>query len=456
MANFIGFNPFRRSRVIQPGQSRAMPISVDAALPPETDVVIIGGGLAGVLTALHLSEAGFRAVICEKGNIAGEQSSRALGWVASLGDDDGRLALSSSSKDMWQSYGTMLGIDTTYRRTGVTILCYSEKEVADLEAWRVKAAGQGRADAQLLEGKALLSRLPHLEYTGAIAAMHQPSDGCIEPDIATSRIAGILRGKGVTIVENCAVRTIESSAGAASHVFTEKGAVRTGAVVVAAGAWSRMFLRNLGIDVPQLTMYGSVYRTNSVTSGLKGCGATKDFGWRRHIDGSYSFGNNSAIASLVPDSFRLLRQFLPAFREGHGSVSIDFDRDFLDGLLRPKHWPRDKTSPFEQNRTLTSVPDTALASTLRTGIARTFPEFKDAKFVESWGAVIDATPDRTPIVAPAEAMPGVYICTGFSAHGLAMAPAAAKLVADLIAGRPPAVDPKRYSFERFKPNNIRR
>jgi glycine/D-amino acid oxidase-like deaminating enzyme len=449
MTRVIGFNPFRRSRTLYSGKSRASPIDDGSALPRETDVVIVGGGLAGVLTALYLVEAGLRVTICDKGRVAGEQSSRAMGWVASLGDDPKRLTLSAASKNLWNSYHSLLGIDTTYRRTGVTILCYSEKELADLEAWRVKAADQGRTDAQVLSRNELSKRLPELEYTGAIAAMYQRSDGCIEPDIATSRIANALQRRGVTILENCAVRAIESSAGRISHVVTENGSVRTNTVVIAAGAWSRMFLQHLGVDLPQLTMYGSVFRTNPIASGLAGCGATKDFGWRRHIDGSYSFGNNSAIASIVPDSFRLLKQFLPAFREGHASVSIDFDRDFFDNLLRPKHWPADRPGPFERNRILTSTPDMKLAMTILRDVAQTFPDFRNAKLAEAWGAVIDVTPDRAPIVSEIDPIKGLYVCTGFSAHGLAMAPAAGKLVASLISGQSPDVNPAEFALNRF-------
>lgn len=452
MTNVIGFNPFRRGRSIRPGISRALPVETDAMPPKETDVVIIGGGISGALCAYHLAEAGLRVTICEKGRIAGEQSSRAMGWVASLGDEPRRLALSSASKHLWNSYNQILGVDTTYRRCGVTILCYSEKEVADLEAWRLKAVEEGDSDALLLRGSELSRRLPLLEHTGAIAGMHQPSDGCIEPDIAASRIAGAVRRRGVTIVEDCAVRTVETSAGVVSEVNTEKGSIRTGSVVVAAGAWSRLFLRNLGLNLPLLSVYSSVFRTDPVESGLAGCGATKDFGWRRHIDGSYSFGNNSAIASLVPDSFRFLKHFLPAFRAGHGSVSVDLDRDFFESLRRPKHWKANEPSPFEQNRILSSAPDMKLANTILSRVIETFPEFGGVKFSEAWGSVIDVTPDRAPVVSPVDAVRGLFLCTGFSAHGLAMAPAAAKLITSMITGVSPRVDAAPYNARRFSKN----
>ena len=49
-------------------------------LPEAVDVVVIGGGIIGVSTAFYLLKAGFSVLVCEKGRIAGEQSSRNWGW----------------------------------------------------------------------------------------------------------------------------------------------------------------------------------------------------------------------------------------------------------------------------------------------------------------------------------------------------------------------------------------
>src|SRR5436305_15272778 len=59
---------------------RVDPVRSDEVLPASADVVIIGGGIIGTSTALFLAQKGVRAVLCEKGHIAGEQSSRNWGW----------------------------------------------------------------------------------------------------------------------------------------------------------------------------------------------------------------------------------------------------------------------------------------------------------------------------------------------------------------------------------------
>ncbi|MEM9639138.1 MAG: FAD-dependent oxidoreductase, partial [Pseudomonadota bacterium] len=57
------------------------PVQFSGTLPEAADVVVIGGGVIGVSTALFLARAGQRVVLLEKGRIAGEQSSRNWGWI---------------------------------------------------------------------------------------------------------------------------------------------------------------------------------------------------------------------------------------------------------------------------------------------------------------------------------------------------------------------------------------
>lgn len=79
--------------------SRIIPDAVlpSKTLPAHVDVVVIGGGIIGVSTALSLVERGISVAVCEKGLIAGEQSSRNWGWVRQMGRDPAELPLSMES-----------------------------------------------------------------------------------------------------------------------------------------------------------------------------------------------------------------------------------------------------------------------------------------------------------------------------------------------------------------------
>jgi D-amino-acid dehydrogenase len=60
-----------------------------------------------------------------------------------------------------------------------------------------------------------------------------------------------------------------------------------------------------------------------------------------------------------------------------------------------------------------------------------------------------STPDGLPVIGPSSAHPDVFHAFGHGHVGLAAAPATAELVADLLAGRSPVIDPRPYRPDRF-------
>ena len=97
-----------------------------AALPSRVDVVIIGGGVAGVGAALALAERGVSVLLCEKGRVAAEQSSRNWGWVRRQGRDPRELPLMTRSLALWRRHAAALDTDIGFRQTGCTYLCTTE------------------------------------------------------------------------------------------------------------------------------------------------------------------------------------------------------------------------------------------------------------------------------------------------------------------------------------------
>jgi len=78
-----------------------------------------------------------------------------------------------------------------------------------------------------------------------------------------------------------------------------------------------------------------------------------------------------------------------------------------------------------------------------------WPIFAKARIAEQWGGMIDVTPDSMPVIGPVEGLPNLTLATGFSGHGFGTAPAAGELVADLVMGRSPQIDPTPYRLDRF-------
>jgi choline dehydrogenase-like flavoprotein len=115
------------------------PVHSDDRLPERTSVVVVGGGIAGSSTALYLAEKGVSVVLCEKGHIAGEQSSRNWGWVTARGRDMRELPLCLESARLWKGMNEFLGTETGYRRLGSLRVYDTEENLAIGEEWLKEA-----------------------------------------------------------------------------------------------------------------------------------------------------------------------------------------------------------------------------------------------------------------------------------------------------------------------------
>ncbi len=92
--------------------SHFTPVKFQAELPQHTDVVIIGAGIIGISTAWFLSKSGLKVLVCEKGRVAGEQSSRNWGWVRQQGRDEAELPIMMESIAIWQQLTREIGPET--------------------------------------------------------------------------------------------------------------------------------------------------------------------------------------------------------------------------------------------------------------------------------------------------------------------------------------------------------
>ncbi|HEX4171511.1 MAG TPA: FAD-binding oxidoreductase [Acetobacteraceae bacterium] len=423
-------------------------VQSDPDVPDRADVVIIGGGIIGTSTALFLAEKGHSVVLCEKGRIAGEQSSRNWGWCRTMGRDAREIPLAIESLRLWRGMNACTGRETGYRQAGVVYLCENEKEVAAQETW-LREAQQYQVDAHLLRGEAIDALVPGASSM-FVAAMHTPTDGRAEPSHAAPAIAEAARAAGATILTDCAVRGIETQAGRVCGVVTEKGRIRCDAVVLAGGAWSRLFCGNAGIELPQLRVLASVFRTAPLSGAPEVAVGGSVFAFRKRLDGGYTIARRNAnVADITPDSFRLLLQYWPTLKQNYGEIRLHFGRRFFEELRIPRRWSLDKATPFEAVRVWDPAPRQATLKEAREVLSRRFPVFARMQVAESWGGMIDVTPDAVPVIGEVPSLPGFFLATGFSGHGFGIGPGAGRLAADLVAGDPPIVDPVPFRFGRF-------
>jgi glycine/D-amino acid oxidase-like deaminating enzyme len=428
---------------------RVDPVPGDERLPGRADVVIIGGGIIGVSTALFLAQRGVSVVLCEKGRIAGEQSSRNWGWCRKMARDPRELPLAIESLRLWQGMNEMVGADTGFRTSGIMYLADSPADVGRLESW-LDTAREYQLDTRLIGGSEVARHLPGLgkAYAGAL---YTASDGKGEPHLAVPAIAVAARRHGAAILTDCAVRGIETAGGRVAGVVTEKGPIACGAALLAGGAWSRLFCGNLGIALPQLGVVASVMRTERGDGGPEISASGGSFGYRKRMDGGYTVSTVGArLVDVVPDSLRLFRQYLPAVRIHWKNLRFRLGQRFIEEWRTPRRWRLDAPSPFEAVRVLDPAPDHSLLDRAHAGFSEAFPALRNLAIAETWAGVIDVTPDAIPVISAVDTLPGFFIATGFSGHGFGIGPGAGRLTADMVMGKTPLVDPAPFRLARFR------
>ncbi|SIS50875.1 NAD(P)/FAD-dependent oxidoreductase [Phaeovulum vinaykumarii] len=417
-------------------------------LPQAADVVVIGGGVIGVCTALYLARAGERVVLVEKGRIAAEESGRNWGWVRAQGRDAAELPIMLESRRLWADLAAETGNAFGLTRAGVLYPAGSDREMADFARWTALAHTH-EMDTTLLDRAALARLMPH--RAGWIGGMWTASDLRAEPFLAVPALARLARAAGVTIREHCAARGFSRKAGALSAVVTEAGTISATRAVLAGGAWSSLLLRREGMSIPQLSVIASVLRTAPMTPPFPGAAADHDFALRPRADGGLTLAPGGWHEfHLGPDSFRHLRAYLPQLRANLSGTRLlgPAPAGYPDAVSTPRRWSLDGESPFERMRILNPRPDQNRLGRVLTSFARAFPALGRPQVAETWAGMIDVMPDVVPVVDYAP-LPGLVVATGMSGHGFGIGPGMGRVVADLVRGRAPGHDLRRFRWGRF-------
>ncbi|MFZ3581325.1 NAD(P)/FAD-dependent oxidoreductase [Loktanella sp. DJP18] len=426
-----------------------LPVTFDDPLPGAADVVVIGGGIIGVMTAWELARTGVSVVLLEKGRVAGEQSSRNWGWIRVQGRDLAEVPIMLEAQKMWPTLATEAG-DIGLRQTGTLYLADTPEKLARYEGW-LRSAALYNTGTALLNARQVQDAVPGTsrDYLGALWTQ---GDMKAEPWLAVPKFAAAAHRAGVRIVEQCAVRALDLIGGRVAGVLTEKGLIRTKSVVLAGGAWSSLFLRRHGVSIPQLSVRATVAATGPLGDVNAGGAVDKRLAWRKRADGGYTLAPSGFHELFVgPDAFRAFGSFTKLLMEDPLGTRLlpAAPQGYPDGWGTARQWGDDAVSPFERCRILDPAPNARRVQRLAREFAETFPGLGKVEIATSWAGMIDTLPDIVPVVDHVDSLPGLVVCTGMCGHGFGIGPAFGRIAARLALGQGPGFDLSRFRLSRF-------
>jgi glycine/D-amino acid oxidase-like deaminating enzyme len=409
----------------------------------------------GCAAAWYLTRRGLSVVVLDKSRIAGQQSSRAWGFVRQQGREAAEVPLMMASIALWKELERELNFDLEWRQGGCLYVATDDEDWASFQQW-LEVARQYGLDTRTLDRRQIDTVVSGMQGP-ALGGLYTPSDGQAEPRRVAAAYAARAAEAGALFFEGCGVLGVERAGGAIAGVVTERGTVRTSRLICAAGASSWRLLATLGLELPQQAVRGTCMRTNALPPISASTFWGHGLGVRQRANGAINLADDmQADVDMTLGHLRALKWFLPELWKQRDKFKFHLNgaclrdlRERLPGgvsaaqrLLEPRD-PQPQPNPSHAPRALRKL-------------RALFPALRDAQVVEAWAGLIDVLPDGIPVLdAPAQ-VPGLTIATGFCGHGFAMGPIVGKLLAEMNDGGQASLDLSAFRLQRFFDGTMQR
>ncbi len=149
--------------------------SADQPFPHHADVVIAGAGIMGCAAAYYLTRRGLSVVVLDKSRIAGQQSSRAWGFVRQQGRESAEVPLMMAGIPLWTSLERELDFDLEWRQGGCLYVATDEDDWTSFQQW-MDVARQHGLDTRTLDRKQIDAVVTGMQGP-ALGGLYTPSDG---------------------------------------------------------------------------------------------------------------------------------------------------------------------------------------------------------------------------------------------------------------------------------------
>jgi glycine/D-amino acid oxidase-like deaminating enzyme len=386
-----------------------------APLPAETDVLVVGGGLAGAALAYYLAKEGVEVTLLERSDLNREASGTnagsfhfqiALHQLTSWDAGDARERLLGEVRmlvegaGMWSTLEDELGASMDVHITGGLMVAETEVEL-QLLIDKQQIEQDAGLETSVLVGAELRSFAPYLadDLAGAVWCA---TEGHANPLLAAPLFALRASERGAAVRTQAGVTAVEAHGGPqVAHRFTvttTRGTIRAHRIVNAAGAWAN--------DLASL-------------SGLR---------FPMRAEGLHLNVSEPRARVLEPMVQHIGRRL---------TLKQSTNNTFIIG----GGWPaRPELQPARYSTTWESAAgNTAVA-------LRVMPSLADVRIVRTWSGVMAFTDDLAPIVGETARLPGYHAL--IATTGFTLGPLMARLLADSMASSGPRPLPAGFSADR--------
>lgn len=419
------------------------------------DVIVVGGGIVGVTTALELARRGASVTLLEKGPIASEQSGRNWGFIRRQGRDPAEIGLAARANERYAALEDELGEPVGWVRGGNLRVAPDEAKLAQYRSWFEEVDAGRTLGTRLVTGVEIRELVPGMRQEW-LGGMHTPLDGHADPDQVTKAIGRAAERAGARIETGVTVTDLETVGDRVTGVRAREGVRPAGVVIVATGIWTPRLVRPVGIPLPIRWVRGTVALTAPLPPVTELAVWTPDVAFRQRRDGRVVLGTSGASDfDLTLEALRDVRAFLPNYLANWRLFRFHLGWMFFDDLRRRLPLLRHGAIPFDWPRASDPPPNPAKVSRSRAAFASLFPDLPKPLVERSWPGYIDATPDGLPAIGPAEAVDGLYLAAGFSGHGFGLGPAVGEAMAELVTTGRSTVDLTALRPGRFAERGMR-
>jgi len=366
----------------------------------------------GASVAWHLAQRGLTDIVLveREAQLATGSTGRNAGGVRHQFSHPANIELSIESIAMMARFEEVVGTPIDFHQDGYLFLLAKAAHVATFRK-NVELQRSHGVEVQWLSPAEAQALAPGLDVTGIQGATYCAADGVADPNGVTVGFAKGAQAKGAEILRETEVTGIRLDRNRVAEVHTSRGTIATPLVINAAGPWAKSIGRLCGVDVPV-----EPERRHIFIASPPGGGSWDDVG----------------NAGRVPVNKLLVIDFDSSFyfhREGGG---------LLFGMGDPAEQPGfDITVRWD-----------FLPKVIEVAMQR-LPALADAAVSHAWAGLYEMTPDHNPIIGPSSDVDGFHTIAGFSGHGFQHAPAAGRVLADVITGRDPKFDLSPFALDRF-------